>query len=438
MKKRELTNKEFLSLTLPFMISTMTQPLLGAVDTAVMGQLPNAAYIASVSVGAVLFNTLYWMFGFLRVSTSGYAAQALGAGSKEQGLKAFFRPLSLALIVGILCILLQKPIIEFYMQIVKPSQEVILHTSKYFRILIWGAPLVLVNYVTLGWLMGQTKLKASLFMQITSNLLNIGLDFLFVFGFGFDVGGVAVATLISQIYAFAVGIFLMKKYGGFTLRDIPVMSLFDLKSLLDMLKVNVNLMIRTACLLIVNNVFTSTGAGFGTEVLAANAVLQQIIMIMSYAIDGMANGASIFTGKAIGKKSEQLFEDTKIRSVQWMTILVIILSGVYLVGGNYFINLFTNIESVLNIANNYSLYVLFYPVCACAGIVFYGMFTGATHTAPIRDMMLIGMIGFLITRAILLPQMGNHGLWISYLVFRIFQSVIMILFLPKLKSKMKF
>lgn len=177
-----LTNREYLGLTIPFMLSTMTQPLMGAVNTAVMGQLPDPKYIAAVALGAILFNNIYWFFGFLRVSTSGYAAQALGSGVREASLLAFLRPLFIAMLVSCGCILLQKPILSAYLALVAPAADVAALCTAYYDILIWGAPLVLFNYVSLGWLMGQTRVRASVFMQVSSNVLNMALSMWFVLG----------------------------------------------------------------------------------------------------------------------------------------------------------------------------------------------------------------------------------------------------------------
>ena len=163
-----LNDKEFLKLTVPFMLSTMTQPLMGAVNTAVMGQLPQPEYIAAVALGAILFNNLYWLFGFLRVSTTGYSAQAMGANDKTLSMLAFFKPLVLAIVIGFLCIILQKYIVEAYLSFISPTEQVAVLCRNYFDILIWGAPLVLFNYVSLGWLMGQAQVRASVIMQVSS------------------------------------------------------------------------------------------------------------------------------------------------------------------------------------------------------------------------------------------------------------------------------
>lgn len=293
-----LTDREYLGLTIPFMLSTMTQPLMGAVNTAVMGQLPDPKYIAAVSLGAILFNNLYWLFGFLRVSTTGYAAQAFGAADKRLGMLAFFKPLVLAMLISACCILFQKPILELYLAMIGAAPEVNELCRDYYYILIWGAPLVFGNYVALGWLMGQTRVRASVFMQVSMNVLNMALSIWFVFWLHMDITGVAFATLLSQLYGGILSIVLMYYYGDFDYKALPWSELLDWREFIGMLQVNVNLMIRTACLLTVNNIIAAVGASFGTVVLAANAVLLQLKDIMSYLIDGMANGAAIFSGRA--------------------------------------------------------------------------------------------------------------------------------------------
>lgn len=307
MRTNVLTDREYLGITIPFMLSTMTQPLMGAVNTAVMGQLPDPKYIAAVALGAILFNNIYWFFGFLRVSTSGYAAQALGSGCREEGLLAFLRPLFVALIVGCGCIIFQKPILTAYLALVAPAADVAELCAAYYNILIWGAPLVLFNYVSLGWLMGQTRVRASVFMQVSSNVLNMILSMWFVFVLHFGIEGVAWATLLSQLYGAAVGCWLMYLYGNFDYKNLDYRTVVEPETLLKMLSVNANLMIRTVCLLTVNNVIAAAGAALGTVVLAANAVLFQLKDIMSFLVDGMANGASIFSGRALGQKSSALF-----------------------------------------------------------------------------------------------------------------------------------
>lgn len=430
-----LTNREYLGLTVPFMLSTMTQPLMGAVNTAVMGQLPDPKYIAAVSLGAILFNNLYWLFGFLRVSTTGYAAQAFGAADKELGTLAFFKPLVLALLISLACIVFQKPILESYLAMIGAASEVNDLCREYYYILIWGAPLVLGNYVALGWLMGQTRVRASVFMQVSMNVLNMALSIWFVFGLHMDIVGVAFATLLSQLYGGVLSVVLMYYYGEFDYKNLPWGELLDWRTFIGMLKVNVNLMIRTACLLTVNNIIAAVGASFGTVVLAANAVLLQLKDIMSYLIDGMANGAAIFSGRAVGAKSGAGLDAAIRMTFKWLVVLAVMLMGVYAAGNEFFIRLFTNIDEVVAMAMTYNVFVLFYPVCAGIGMVLYGVFCGATRTAPVRNMMLLALAVFYLLQWQLVPIIGNSGLWLALLGFMAAQSVILLYYLKSLRKE---
>lgn len=430
-----LTNREYLGLTVPFMLSTMTQPLMGAVNTAVMGQLPDPKYIAAVSLGAILFNNLYWLFGFLRVSTTGYAAQAFGAADRELGTLAFFKPLVLALLISLACIVFQKPILESYLAMIGAAPEVNALCREYYYILIWGAPLVLGNYVALGWLMGQTRVRASVFMQVSMNVLNMALSIWFVFGLHMDIVGVAFATLLSQLYGGVISVVLMYYYGEFDYKNLPWGELLDWRTFIGMLKVNVNLMIRTACLLTVNNIIAAVGASFGTVVLAANAVLLQLKDIMSYLIDGMANGAAIFSGRAVGAKSGAGLDAAIKMTFKWLVVLAVILMGVYAAGNEFFIRLFTNIDEVVAMAMTYNVFVLFYPVCAGIGMVLYGVFCGATRTAPVRNMMLLALAVFYVLQWQLVPIIGNSGLWVALLGFMAAQSVILLYYLKSLRKE---
>ncbi|MDL2226205.1 MATE family efflux transporter [Deltaproteobacteria bacterium OttesenSCG-928-M10] len=433
-----LSNKQYLGVVLPFMFSTMTQPLMGAVNTAVMGQLPDPAYIAGVSLGAILFNTIYWLFGFLRVGTSGYAAQALGTGTWEDRVMSFCRPMVLAAVLSLLIIILQKPILQAFLGLVAPAPDVAGFTAHYYYILVWGAPFTLFNYVSLGWLMGQAKIKATLIMQVSSNVLNMVLCVLFVNGFGYDVAGVAVAALIAQGYGCLVGLILMNRHGGFRWWEVPPGILFKWRAFWSLMKTSGNLMFRTACLVTVNNLFAASGASFGTETLAANAVLLQIQYMLSYLIDGMGNSASLFVGRAVGRRDQELFEGIRIMSFKWLLVLAVFLSAGYGLGSDRLIAIFTDNPSVLALTDQYKAYVMIYPFCAGAGLVLYGMYTGATYTAPVRNMVILALTAFVVCRQLLTPVWGNHGLWLAYLAFYSTQSVFLCVFFRQLRRRTGF
>jgi multidrug resistance protein, MATE family len=432
-----MKHRTYLAMALPLILSTITTPLLGAVDTAVVGQLPNPANIAAVAIGAIICNTMYWLLGFLRVSTSGFTAQAKGASERNMEVLAFVRPLLIALLTGVLFILIQEPILQITHFLYNPSSEVTVLVNEYFSIRIWGAPFVLMNYVILGWLMGMSKIKAALLVQIFMNLLNIILDLWFVHVFSWGVTGVAIATLISEIVAFVLGCLLIKKALPTFFKKLPSFEeILHKQSLAKMFRVNRDLFIRTLCLLAVFNIFTSKGASYGTEVLAANAVLIQVHYLMAYFYDGFANASSILSGRAVGSKDERLFKQTLKLSFQWSLISSMLIIAVYLLFSEYLFLLFTRIPAVLELTHSYSIWIAFFPLAAGYGLTLYGVFTGATEVAPVRNSMLLAFLGFLFVLFIVEPSYNNHGLWLAFIVFSLGRSVFLAMFIPSLVKKL--
>lgn len=431
-----LTHRTYLALALPLIISTITTPLLGAVDTAVIGQLGNPVLLGGVAIGTMIFNTMYWLFGFLRVSTSGFTAQAHGASNRQQEMLALFRPFLLALAAGIAFILLQKPIEALSYTFIQPSDEVRSESAVYFFIRIWGAPLALLNYVILGWLMGLSRVKATLVLQLVVNLTNIGMDLLFVKGFHLGVEGVAWATLIAEILGCLIGIILVIRYFSEEFQRLPFAKLFDPVPFKRMLSVNRDLFIRTICLLVVFNLFTAKGARFGTEVLAANAVLLQIHFIMAYFFDGLANASSIYTGRSIGMRDKALYHQTLKLSVVWGMVTSFILSGIYLLGKKPLISLFTQSEQVVDLALKYGKWIAAFPVAASLGLVMYGVFTGATEAAPVRNSMAASLVVFLAGVFLVVPFWENHGLWLSFLLFSAGRSIFLLFYIKSLTQKL--
>jgi len=431
-----MNHRTYLTLAIPLTISTMTTPLLGAVDTAVVGQLSAPAYIAGVAVGTLIFNTLYWVFGFLRVSTSAFAAQANGASDPDQGVLALSRPFLLALIVGMLFILLQWPIEHAALLVISPDADVSRFAVEYFRIRIWGAPFILMNYVILGWLMGMAKIKESLCLQILTNVLNMLLAILFVHVFSFDVQGVATATLIAEVTAFILGLFIILKVSPFKWKMPSIQALIDTNSTKRMFNVNKDLFIRTICLLVVINMFTAKGASFGTEFIAANAVLFQIHYIMAYFFDGFANASSILVGKAVGSNDKELFKKTLTLSRQWSIITAVIIASLYALFQKQVVGLFTNLPDVIELSLTYGVWLIIYPFVACFGLVLYGVFTGATEIAPVRNSMIYAMVVYIIIQITATPIWHNHGLWLAFIIYTIGRSGFLVMYTPRLNKKL--
>lgn len=427
-----MNHRSYLALAIPLIISTMTTPLLGAVDTAVVGHLPNPAYIGAVAVGTIIFNTMYWLFGFLRVSTSGFAAQAHGANNHIQGILSFTRPFLIAIVVGISFILLQGPIESLSLTLINPEPDVRTFASDYFGIRIWGGPFTLMNYVILGWLMGMSMIKVSLMLQVFMNLMNIILDLLFVNVFSLGVSGVAIATLMSEVTAFVIGLIIIWKASTFEFKLPSLKEIVDPTSFRKIMSVNRDLFIRTLCLLTVFNLFTAKGASFGTETLAANAILIQIHYIMAYFFDGFSNASSILVGRAIGLKDEALYKKTLRLSCQWAILSSLFIAGLYYLSSDYVILLFTRIPSVIDLANTYEIWLVLFPLSASFGIILYGVFTGATEAASIRNSMILALVVYLIVQFILVPYYDNHGLWLAFIVFSLGRSVFLAIYIPKL------
>lgn len=412
---QRLKSGTYLRVALPFMLSTVTQPLLGAVDTAVIGLLGDAAAIAGVSLGANLFNTLYWLFGFLRVSTTGLSAQIQEQDQDIARGRTFFLPLIMALLVAIVFLVLQYPVLLTYLQITAPELLVKQYVQQYYQILIWGAPFVLVNYVMLGWLMGQSRVSASLFMQISGNVVNMVLDYWFVCGLGLGIEGVAAATLISQIYTFICGTVGMLIFGKFG--TVKFSQLWNKGILAELLLVNRDLLLRTVCLVIHNNVFAALSTRLGTDILAVNAILLQITSIQAYLFEGLANSSSVFAGKAAGCRCRELMDSVIKLTWQWGMVLAVIISGSCMLLGNELVSLFTGLPHILQLATCYMPYCWIYPIVAMAGLSLYGVYTGSYVTEPVFLSTLWALLLCLPICFIGAVTIGNDGLWLGYLVF---------------------
>lgn len=429
MNNSNITHKMFLSLMIPFILSTITQPLLGAADIAVVGKLNNVNYISGVSIGTLIFNTIYWIFGFLRVSTTAFSAQSSHYSDKKRVSDIFFRPIMIALFISLIMVIFQNIIFESSMKFIKPELEIEKAATTYFKILIWGAPFVLTNYVLLGWLMGLGNIKASMTMQISGNLLNIILDIIFVTVFNFKVEGVAYATLISQIFSTFLGVYFIFPYTYHKYIDIK--SIINKKELISIFCVNRDLMVRTICLVSHNNLFTMASSNLGGDILATNAILFQIMSIISYAFDGIANTASVFAGRARGQKDNLLMKNCWKKTFYWGVIFVILTTVIYLIFSDNIIRIFTKLPNIILLAKEYSKWILLYPSIAFLGLTFYGVFTGSAKTFPIMTSTVIAFILFFISWKYLIPLYENNGVWISLLVFYFGRGVFLI---PQLKK----
>ncbi len=419
---------------MPLVLAALSTPLLGAVDTAVVGRLPEPVYIGGVAVASMTFNTLYWVLGFLRMSTSGFTAQAFGSRDQSEMVMTLARPVVLAILFGLLFIVFQTAIKEASLQLIQPSAAVGQQATLYFDIRIWGAPFVLVNYAILGWMIGSSNVRMALFLQVFMNLLNVCLSFLFVLGLGMGVQGVAGASLIAEIMTLCLGLIVVYRRLPTSIGQLDWRQLMDRTPIARMARLNRDLLIRTLCILAMYLLFTAYGARMGETNLAANAILLQIHLLMACVFDGMGNANSALVGRAIGERNSRLYNDTIKSSAIFSSGISVSLGTLFFLYGDNILFLFTSLPEVILEASRYKPWLSLFPIIACIGLSLNGVFSGATRAGPLRDSLIIALILYVAANWILIPIWGNHGLWASFTLFYLFRSLYLWLSLPGLKK----
>lgn len=418
-----LDHAHVLAIAFPIILANVTTPLIGLVDTAVLGQLGEPRYIGAVAIGAMIFNMIYWAFGFLRMGTTGLTAQAEGSGDPKEVMAALGRALLIAVSVGAAVIALQVPIRETAFWLVDGSLAVEEGAQTYFDIRIWATPAALANYALLGWFIGRGKAGTALLLQLILNGTNAALDALFVLVFDMAVAGVALGTMIAEIFAVLCGLGLayrvIRRQGdGFALERI-----LDRPALRRVFTVNADIMLRTLCLLFAFSWFTAKSAEGGDVLLAANAVLLQFQLFAAYFLDGFAFSAETLVGQAVGAKRRAQFETAVRLSSIWAVVLSASLGlGFWLLGGMA-IDFLTVNPDVRETARAFLFWSAIAPVAGVAAFQLDGIFIGSTWTRDMRNAMAVSMIVYFAAWAVLTPLFGNHGLWASLIVFYVVRAV---------------
>ena len=416
----------------PIILSNMSVPLAGAVDTAVVGHLPDSAYIGAVGLGAVLFSLLYWAFAFLRMATTGFVAQCYGSQDFAELHDASIRAVLLGTLIGLVLVIVQYPIGVSFFYMLDGSVEVETHANVYYQYRIWGAPAALINFAVLGILFGVQRMGAALVTQLILNVCNVVLDLLFVLGFGWGVEGVALATVISEYLAALVGLwFVYTSLRRFETRT-RWQLLLEPTRLKQLLVVNLNLMVRTVSALLVFAHFTAVSAGLGDVLLAANVVLMHFFNLASYGLDGFAHAVEALGGYAYGKRDKRAFK----AAVRASTLCSLAVAGLYTLAfwlaGNAFVNLMTDIAEVREATSVYLWWIVALPILGVWSFLLDGVFVGATRSAEMRDGMLISGVAYLLTVWVALPALGNHGLWLALMVFLVARAVTLWIWYPRL------
>lgn len=425
-----VTHGRVLRLAGPIVLSNISTPLLGIVDMAVIGRIPNPAALGAIALGVTIFNFVYWGFGFLRMGTTGLTAQALGAGNAAEESANLGRALLVAAIVGLLLVAAQWPIGLAAFALLKGSAEVQALAHDFFRIRIWSAPFTLANFAILGWFIGRQKATTALLLQVFMNGINIALNVTFVALLGWSVKGVATGTVIAEIAATGLGLALaardLRSIGWFWERE----RILDRTQLGRMFAVNRDIMIRTFCLIFAFAFFTSQGARSGDVLLAANAVLGQFVSVSAFLLDAFSFAAEALAGQAIGARHRPTLESAVRLAALWGGGAAFLLSAGLLIAGPFLIDLLAASPEVREAARMYLPWAAAAPIAAVWCFLLDGVFIGATRSVEMRNAMALSLAIFLGAWWILAGRYGNHGLWAALIVFYLARAVTLLGFFP--------
>ncbi len=419
-----VTHSRLLKIAAPIVLSNATVPLLGAVDTGVVGQLGQAAPIGAVGVGSVILISLYWIFGFLRMGTSGLAAQAHGAGDMAERGAILLRALLIGAAAGLVFIAAQGLLFQAAFAIAPAGDEVETLAQQYLAIRIWGAPATIAAYAVTGWLIAVERTRAVLVLQLWINGVNVILDLWFVLGLGWGVGGVAAATLIADWTGLALGLWLCRD-GLIPVWRAALARLPDRAALRVMLAVNRDIMIRSVLLQLSFTTFVFLGARQGDVTLAANQVLLQFLSITAYALDGFAFAAETLVGQAVGARARDDLRRAGRLAMQWGFAGAALLAAVFALAGPAIIDLLTTAPDVRAEARAFLPWLVAAPLIGVASWIYDGIFIGATLTVLMRRTMLLSVAIYAAALVILPPAFGNHGLWAALMVLNAARGITM-------------
>ena len=428
-----VTHSRVLKVALPIVLSNATLPILGAVDTAVVGQMGQAAPIGAVGLGAVILTSFYWLFGFLRMGTTGLTSQAHGAGRAGEVAAMLSRALMIGAAAGLAAILLQGPLIHGALWLAPASAEVEALARDYMQIRIFSAPATIALYGVTGWLIALERTRAVLVIQLWMNGINILLDLWFVLGRGWGVSGVALATFIAEWSGLALGLWLCRgAFAGTAWRDRA--RVFEREALRRMMVVNTDILIRSLMLQGIFVSFLFLGAGQGDVVLAANQVLMQFLNITAYALDGFAFAAEALVGQALGARDRAGLRRSALLASLWGGVGVIAMALAFALFGAAIIDVMTKAAVVQSEARIYLPYMVAAPLLGLAAWLLDGIFIGATRSRDMRNMMAVSFCIYVVSVAALLPVLGNHGLWLALLISFVARGVTLGLRYPALEA----
>ena len=417
-----IRDRQILQIALPSIVSNITVPLLGMIDVAIVGHMGSPVYIGAVAVGSMIFNLVYWLFGFLRMGSSGMTSQALGRRDLTEVMRLLVRSVSIALAIALLLLVLQMPMKWAAFALIGPTDDVAPFASTYFNIVIWGAPASLALFSLMGWYIGMQNTRIPMFISIMQNVVNILASLTLVYGFGMKIEGVALGTVIAQYAGFIVALGLLARYYGRLFQYFSKDRLFsDIRVFFN---VNRDIFLRTLCLVAVNLYFTSAGARQGAVILSVNTVMMQLYLFFSYFMDGFAYAGEALGGRTYGARNGVAFRETLNRLWLWMLIVTTAYTLLYIGGGKWIVSILTDEPQVIEASSDYLWWTWLIPAAGCVAFIWDGVFIGLTATRGMLVSSFVSALSFFAVYLLTEPFLGNHGLWLSLVIYLSMRGVL--------------
>ena len=425
-------HKEILSLAIPSIVTNITVPLLGLVDVAIVGHMGDASYIGAIAVGTMMMNVICWLFGFLRMGTSGMTSQAYGRGDSKEAATILFQAIALGAAIGILFVLFQPLLLRLFLFFMRPSDEIRAFASVYFHVCVFGLPAALVMYGLTGWFIGMQDTRTPMTVSIFQNIVNIMTSLLLVYVFGMKVEGVALGTRTAQYSGLLLALYILRRkyashyqllFSQFTLKPGDYSSFSYKHTLNRFFRVNRDIFLRTLFLVAVNAAFTSVGSRQGDVILAVNTLLFQFFTLYSYIMDGFAYAGEAICGKYYGAGNAPSFHACIRRLFAWGVIMTVVYTAAYYFGANDILHVLSNEQTVIEASEPYLLWVALIPVAGMGAFIWDGVFIGITDSRGMLLSCFVAAIVFAIMLSLFFTTMGNHALWLALLSYLLARGV---------------
>ena len=425
-------HKEILSLAIPSIVTNITVPLLGLVDVAIVGHMGDASYIGAIAVGSMMMNVICWLFGFLRMGTSGMTSQAYGRGDSKEAATILFQAIALGAAIGILFVLFQPLLLRLFLFFMRPSDEIRAFASVYFHVCVFGLPAALVMYGLTGWFIGMQDTRTPMTVSIFQNIVNIMTSLLLVYVFGMKVEGVALGTLTAQYSGLLLALYILRRkyashyqllFSQFTLKPGDYSSFSYKHTLNRFFRVNRDIFLRTLFLVAVNAAFTSVGSRQGDVILAVNTLLFQFFTLYSYIMDGFAYAGEAICGKYYGAGNMPSFHACIRRLFAWGVIMTVVYTAAYYFGANDILHVLSNEQTVIEASEPYLLWVALIPVAGMGAFIWDGVFIGITDSRGMLLSCFVAAIVFAIILSLFFTTMGNHALWLALLSYLLARGI---------------